>query len=146
MHVLNWYLQIHKNNRNIITSHLTIKLAIYWLWKCVKTVMAGRCLWRGSETSRSYWAWVALQNTNLKVWNLLYFAVDWKMLYAPIIILKFDITIELVTTTIGMDRFLSSRWNGWLEKLNNIVFNIPRNVCHEYLLETHRRGDSHKYP
>ena len=47
---------------------------------------------------------------------------------------------------IRMEWIFSSRWNGLLEKLNYIVFNIPRNTCHGYLLESPRRGDSNRYP
>ena len=45
-----------------------------------------------------------------------------------------------------MERILSSRWNGFLEKLYNIVFNIPRNICRGYLLESPCQGDSNNYP
>ena len=58
----------------------------------------------------------------------------------------FDITTKFDTTTIWMERFLSSRWGRWLEIFKNIVFNTPRNTCCGYLLELPPWGDSNKYP
>ena len=63
-------------------------------------------------------------------------------LYIPI----FDITTKLVIKTTWMERILSSRWNGLLEKLNNIVLNILRNIYRGNVLESPRRGDSNKCP
>ena len=44
-----------------------------------------------------------------------------------------------------MEWIFSWRWHRSLEKLKNIVFNTPGNICYGYLLGLPHQGDSNKY-